>query len=113
MLTGTDNLSESQELVERAELGKRSVALAHALADERDGMVEYVAAGRTSRDGAGVTEEQRSRVDRQVTEIRRSAPAKVSASTSSRASARTLRPVRATRGTSTTPTRGRSARFRR
>jgi signal transduction histidine kinase len=77
VLTGTDNLSESQELVERAELGKRSVALAHALADERDGMVEYVAAGRTSRDGAGVTEEQRARVDRQVTEIRRSAPAKV------------------------------------
>ena len=77
VLNGTENLSESQQLVDRAELDKRSVALSHALADERDGMVEYVAAGRTSRDGAGVTEEQRARVDRQVTEIRETAPATV------------------------------------
>lgn len=71
------DLTESQELVDRAELDKRAIALSHALADERDGMVEYVAAGRTSRDGAGVTEEQRARVDRQVGEIRESAPASV------------------------------------
>uniref|UniRef100_UPI00281510B1 sensor histidine kinase n=1 Tax=Streptomyces albidus (ex Kaewkla and Franco 2022) TaxID=722709 RepID=UPI00281510B1 len=74
VIGASDDLSESQNLVERAELDKRSVALTHALADERDGMVEYVAAGRTSRDGAGVTEEQRARVDRQVTEIRETAP---------------------------------------
>ncbi|HWM35580.1 MAG TPA: nitrate- and nitrite sensing domain-containing protein [Streptomyces sp.] len=77
VVNGTENLSESQQLVDHAELDKRSVALSHALADERDGMVEYVAAGRTSRDGAGVTEEQRARVDRQVTEIRETAPAAV------------------------------------
>ncbi|OEU86313.1 hypothetical protein DB35_13780 [Streptomyces abyssalis] len=71
------DLTESQELVERAELDKRAIALGHALADERDGMVEYVAAGRTSRDGAGVTEEQRARVDRQISEIRETAPASV------------------------------------
>ncbi|WP_181468022.1 nitrate- and nitrite sensing domain-containing protein [Streptomyces sp. Amel2xB2] len=71
------DLNESQDLVERAELDKQAIALSHALADERDGMVEYVAAGRTSRNGAGVTEEQRARVDRQVSEIRETAPVSV------------------------------------
>lgn len=77
MLDASGDLRESQRLVDRAELDKRSISLTHALADERDGMVEYVAAGRTSRDGAGVTEEQRTRVDRQVTEIRQGAPERV------------------------------------
>lgn len=77
VLDASGDLRESQRLVDRAELDKRSISLTHALADERDGMVEYVAAGRTSRDGAGVTEEQRTRVDRQVTEIRQAAPERV------------------------------------
>ncbi|WP_246530761.1 sensor histidine kinase [Streptomyces bathyalis] len=77
VLTASSDLDESQQLVERAELDKHAIALGHALADERDGMVEYVAAGRTSRDGAGVTEEQRQRVDRQISEIRETAPASV------------------------------------
>ncbi|WP_314172050.1 sensor histidine kinase [Streptomyces winkii] len=77
ILSSYDDLSESQKLVDRAELDKRAIALGHALADERDGMVEYVAADRTSRNGAGVTEEQRARVDRQITEIRETAPASV------------------------------------
>nr|WP_240968562.1 nitrate- and nitrite sensing domain-containing protein [Streptomyces sp. HNM0575] len=77
LLNAYDDLTESQQLVDRAELDKRAISLSHALADERDGMVEYVAAGRTSRNGAGVTEEQRSRVDRQITEIRETAPASV------------------------------------
>ena len=77
VLDASDDLAESQRLVDRAEMDKRSIALTHALADERDAMVEYVAAGRTSRDGAGVTEAQRARVDRHVTELRETAPPQV------------------------------------
>ncbi|MFE0375843.1 nitrate- and nitrite sensing domain-containing protein [Streptomyces inhibens] len=53
-LAGTaDNANNSQQLVDLAELNARAIALAHSLADERDGMTAYVAAGRGSRTGAG------------------------------------------------------------
>ncbi|REK91604.1 HAMP domain-containing protein [Streptomyces inhibens] len=53
-LAGTaDNANNSQQLVDLAELNAHAIALAHSLADERDGMTAYVAAGRGSRTGAG------------------------------------------------------------
>ncbi|MGP8299139.1 nitrate- and nitrite sensing domain-containing protein [Streptomyces inhibens] len=53
-LAGTaDNANNSQQLVDLAELNARALALAHSLADERDGMTAYVAGGRGSRTGAG------------------------------------------------------------
>ncbi|MDJ1135234.1 nitrate- and nitrite sensing domain-containing protein [Streptomyces iconiensis] len=66
--------TDAQELVDLAGLNRQAIALSHSLADERDGMVEYIAAGRTSRGGAGVSESQRARVDRQIREIRAASP---------------------------------------
>ncbi|MET8680412.1 nitrate- and nitrite sensing domain-containing protein [Streptomyces sp. NPDC004647] len=74
--TGSRDLSESQRLVSLSELNGQAVGLAHSLADERDTMTEFVAAGRTTASGAaGVSESRRARVDRQVSEIRAEAPA--------------------------------------
>ncbi|UGY93612.1 nitrate- and nitrite sensing domain-containing protein [Streptomyces gobiensis] len=71
------DLSESQDLVDRAEVGQRAISLAHALADERDDVVRYIAAGRTTREGVGVSEPQRSRVDRKAAELRENVPGRV------------------------------------
>ncbi|WP_443268721.1 nitrate- and nitrite sensing domain-containing protein [Streptomyces sp. KR80] len=69
------DLTESQRLVSLSELNAQAVLLAHSLADERDTMTEYVAAGRNAASGVkGVSENRRSRVDRQVSEIRADAP---------------------------------------
>lgn len=48
-----DNANNSQQLVDLAELNARAIALAHSLADERDGMTAYAAARRGSRTGTG------------------------------------------------------------
>ncbi|MGW5020679.1 nitrate- and nitrite sensing domain-containing protein [Streptomyces cacaoi] len=79
VMSASQEAADTQELVDRARLDQQAIALSHSLADERDGMVEYVAAGRTSREGtAGVSESLRARVDRQVKELRSSsAPASV------------------------------------
>jgi signal transduction histidine kinase len=93
------NLSESQRLLRLTELNTSAIALAHSLADERDEMTAYVAAGRTtarpsptttlnggaarrSSDsrgsddlGRGVSEDERARVDRQVTDVTQQAAA--------------------------------------
>lgn len=66
--------TDAQELVDLARLNQQAIALSHSLADERDGMVEYIAAGRTSKGGAGVSEAQRARVDRQIRELRAADP---------------------------------------
>ncbi|MGW2410314.1 sensor histidine kinase [Streptomyces sp. NPDC001739] len=53
-LLGTaDDASNSQHLVDLAELNARAIALAHSLADERDGMTGYAAAGHNGRTGTG------------------------------------------------------------
>ncbi|WP_411141021.1 nitrate- and nitrite sensing domain-containing protein [Streptomyces sp. x-80] len=70
VMTAVDNTHTSQQLVDLAELNARAITLAHSLADERDAMTAYVAGGRSSKSGAGVPEDQRARVDRQITELR-------------------------------------------
>ncbi|MFC0599540.1 nitrate- and nitrite sensing domain-containing protein [Streptomyces palmae] len=69
-----DDTHDSQRLVDLAQAGREAVVLAHSLADERDAMTEFVAAGRSSASGAGVSESQRARVDRQAGELRPDAP---------------------------------------
>ena len=69
------NLSEAQRLVELGNLHMDTVALSHSLADERDQMAWFVAAGRTPGGGAGITADQRARVDRQAAEVSRAAGA--------------------------------------
>ncbi|MFF8783690.1 nitrate- and nitrite sensing domain-containing protein [Streptomyces sp. NPDC015125] len=88
-LTATaDNATNSQQLVDLAELNAQAIALAHSLADERDGMTAYVATGHGSRTAAGLGNSavngaraaraddaaalraQRARVDRQIGELR-------------------------------------------
>ncbi|MFI0903650.1 nitrate- and nitrite sensing domain-containing protein [Streptomyces sioyaensis] len=82
-LTATaDDATSSQRLVDLAELNVRAIALAHSLADERDGMTAYAAVrgSRTAktggaRPGAGseeatVSRAQRARVDQQIGELR-------------------------------------------
>ncbi|MEU3351718.1 nitrate- and nitrite sensing domain-containing protein [Streptomyces sp. NPDC037389] len=69
------DLTDSRRLAGQATTASGAVALAHALADERDAMTEYVAGGRTDAGGAGAaSEEQRAGVDRQIEEFRASAP---------------------------------------
>lgn len=75
-----DHANTGQQLVDLAELNARAIALAHSLADERDGMTAYAATGRGSRtaagtgatgtDGAAAARPQRARVDRQIDELR-------------------------------------------
>ncbi|MEV0262501.1 nitrate- and nitrite sensing domain-containing protein [Streptomyces sp. NPDC050617] len=78
ILGAADDLHDTQHLVDLAQANRGAVALAHSLADERDAMTEFVAAGRATAAG-GVTESQRARVDRQVAEYRGQAPASVRA----------------------------------
>ncbi|MEU8570555.1 nitrate- and nitrite sensing domain-containing protein [Streptomyces pathocidini] len=64
------DLTESQRLVSLSELNGRALVLAHSLADERDTMTEFVAAGRTTESGAeDVSKSRAARVDRQIQEI--------------------------------------------
>ncbi|MEU4097112.1 nitrate- and nitrite sensing domain-containing protein [Streptomyces sp. NPDC026673] len=67
--TAVRDLAESQRLVGMARLEAQAVSLSHALADERDGMAVFVAGGRSTEGGTGVSESQRERVDRQVEEV--------------------------------------------
>ncbi|MGA5561432.1 nitrate- and nitrite sensing domain-containing protein [Streptomyces platensis] len=80
-LTATaDEANTGQQLVDLAELNARAIALAHSLADERDGMTAYAATGRGGRtaagtgaaraDAAATSRAQRARVDRQIDELR-------------------------------------------
>ncbi|MES4904850.1 MULTISPECIES: nitrate- and nitrite sensing domain-containing protein [unclassified Streptomyces] len=77
VLSALDDTTDAQRLVDLAETNRGAVTLAHALADERDAMIEYVAAGRNSSSGAGVSESQRARVDRQIKEVGPGTPAEV------------------------------------
>jgi signal transduction histidine kinase len=79
ILTASGELTESQNLVTLAELDRQAVTLAHSLADERDEVVAYIAAGRDEQTGdtedkRQVTSSRSTRVDRQIDEIRPAAP---------------------------------------
>ncbi|MEU6012889.1 nitrate- and nitrite sensing domain-containing protein [Streptomyces sp. NPDC047515] len=79
-LSASSDLNESQRLVTLAELNQQAIALAHALADERDEVTAYIAAGRDEQsgpvaEGKGDPGSRSARVDQQVDEIRDAAPA--------------------------------------
>ncbi|WP_406383891.1 nitrate- and nitrite sensing domain-containing protein [Streptomyces sp. NBC_01618] len=79
-LSASADLNDSQRLVTLAELNQQAIALAHALADERDEVTTYIAAGRDEAsgpagDGKGDTGSRSARVDQRVDEIRDAAPA--------------------------------------
>ncbi|WP_369146497.1 nitrate- and nitrite sensing domain-containing protein [Streptomyces sp. R44] len=79
ILAASTELTESQRLVTLAELDRQAVTLAHSLADERDEVVAYIAAGRDAQTGDAkhkrqITDARSTRVDRQIDEIRPAAP---------------------------------------
>ncbi|MFF9123799.1 nitrate- and nitrite sensing domain-containing protein [Streptomyces sp. NPDC014889] len=68
LIAASGQVNDSQNLVTLAGQTQDALALAHSLADERDEVTSYVAAGRP---GSKAPSEQRStRVDRQVDELR-------------------------------------------
>ncbi|MFF0159363.1 nitrate- and nitrite sensing domain-containing protein [Streptomyces sp. NPDC005263] len=68
LVTASGQLSDSQDLVTLAEQTQDALTLAHALADERDEVTPYIAAGRPK--SKAPSEQQSARVDRQVEELR-------------------------------------------
>ncbi|MFC9243547.1 nitrate- and nitrite sensing domain-containing protein [Streptomyces sp. NPDC057136] len=76
-LGASSDLNESQQLVTLAELNQQAITLAHSLADERDEVTAYIAAGRkeSMAEGAEGSAVPSARVDQQVDEIRAEAPA--------------------------------------
>lgn len=72
VVAASGQATDAQELVEFSELTQQAVTLSHSLADERDEVTAYIAAGRP--EGSGLSEERSARVDRQVEEIREGAP---------------------------------------
>ncbi|MFF1500221.1 nitrate- and nitrite sensing domain-containing protein [Streptomyces sp. NPDC058316] len=79
-LSASSDLNESQRLVTLAELNQQAIALTHALADERDEVTAYIAAGRDEQSGPAAKDKgdsgsRSARVDQQVDEIRDAAPA--------------------------------------
>ena len=91
LVTASGDLSDSHELVERAETGKRVVSLTHALADERDAQVRQLAAkgsGQSSQPGPGAgegdasdgpadTKALQAQVDSRLSEVRSQLPGEV------------------------------------
>ncbi|TLQ48166.1 HAMP domain-containing protein [Streptomyces marianii] len=80
ILLASGDLTESQRLVTLAELNRQAVTLAHSLADERDEVTAYIAAGREDQQGGKkdrreVSANLSARVDRQIDEIRGNVPA--------------------------------------
>jgi signal transduction histidine kinase len=68
VLAASAELHDSQELVTLAEQTQDALALAHSLADERDDVTAYIAAGRPK--SKAPSEQHSERVDRQVEELR-------------------------------------------
>ncbi|WP_324604033.1 nitrate- and nitrite sensing domain-containing protein [Streptomyces sp. LaPpAH-108] len=68
LLSASRDLSESQELATLSARTQDALALAHSLADERDEVTAYVAAGRPK--SKAPSEERGARVDRQVEDLR-------------------------------------------
>ncbi|MFJ9150133.1 nitrate- and nitrite sensing domain-containing protein [Streptomyces sp. NPDC102270] len=68
LVTASEELHDSQDLVTLAEQTQDALDLAHALADERDEVTPYIAAGRPRAKAPG--EQSSARVDRQAEELR-------------------------------------------
>ncbi|WP_404192485.1 sensor histidine kinase [Streptomyces tauricus] len=68
VIAASGELNDSQNLVTSAERTQDALALAHSLADERDEVTSFLAAGRPK--GEGPSERRSARVDRQVDELR-------------------------------------------
>ncbi|MFE5942345.1 nitrate- and nitrite sensing domain-containing protein [Streptomyces sp. NPDC056480] len=82
VLAASTELNDTQSLVTLAELDRQAVTLAHSLADERDEVVAYIAAGRDAQSGEAkrkrqITSTRSTRVDRQIDEIRPAASAEL------------------------------------
>ncbi|WP_436981149.1 nitrate- and nitrite sensing domain-containing protein [Streptomyces sp. enrichment culture] len=74
LIAGSRDTAAAQALVDLARLDQQAIALSHSLEDERDGMVEYIAAGRSGQgDAKGAGAALRARVDRQARELRAAA----------------------------------------
>ncbi|MEU6508565.1 nitrate- and nitrite sensing domain-containing protein [Streptomyces sp. NPDC046942] len=68
LLTASGNVSDSQDLVTLAGRTQDALALAHSLADERDEVTSYIAAGRPK--AKAPSEDRSVRVDHQVDDLR-------------------------------------------
>lgn len=68
LITASGQLSDSQNLVTLAGQTQDALSLAHSLADERDAVTSYIAAGRPK--SQAPDEDHSARVDRQVDELR-------------------------------------------
>ena len=68
VLAASGQLKDSQDLVTLAEQTQDALALAHSLADERDEVTSYIAAGRAK--SKAPSEQRSARVDRQVEDLR-------------------------------------------
>ncbi|WP_455770186.1 nitrate- and nitrite sensing domain-containing protein [Streptomyces coelicoflavus] len=68
VVAASGQLNDSQELVTLAEQTQGALTLAHSLADERDEVTPYIAAGRP--ESKAPSEQRSARVDRQVEELR-------------------------------------------
>nr|WP_234357908.1 nitrate- and nitrite sensing domain-containing protein [Streptomyces puniciscabiei] len=68
LLTASQDVSDSQDLVTLAARTQDALALANSLADERDEVTSYIAAGRP--ESKAPSEDRSTRVDRQVEDLR-------------------------------------------
>lgn len=68
LVTASGQLSDSQDLVTLVEQTQDALSLAHSLADERDEVTPYIAAGRPK--SQAPDEDRSARVDRQIEELR-------------------------------------------
>ncbi|MFJ2670809.1 nitrate- and nitrite sensing domain-containing protein [Streptomyces sp. NPDC087525] len=85
VLTASTELNDAQNLVVLAELNRQAVVLSHSLADERDEVIVYIAAGRDEQPGGSggkgdkgkhtISDTRSARVDRQIDEMRATASA--------------------------------------
>ncbi|MER7348889.1 nitrate- and nitrite sensing domain-containing protein [Streptomyces aurantiacus] len=71
VISASGQLNDSQSLVTLSELTQQAITLSHSLADERDEVTAYIAAGRP--DGKGLSESRSARVDRRIDELREAA----------------------------------------
>ncbi|WP_374120797.1 sensor histidine kinase [Streptomyces sp. AN091965] len=71
IIAASGDLNDSQSLVTLSELTQQAITLSHSLADERDEVTAYIAAGRP--DGKGLSESRSARVDRRIEELREAA----------------------------------------
>ena len=76
VLNASTELNDAQSLVNLAELNRQAVTLTQSLADERDEVIVYIAAGRDEQPGGRskgkhkLSETRSTRVDRKIDEIR-------------------------------------------